>query len=184
MIPRALLCVLGMLPALDARAQEPIGAEANGGREQPEESNRAPPPPRFYPTLDVTDVRLDEQTARFRLTQDTELHLGGAWSSTGGDPQAMAGDGPPPMWRATAGASHDLGWARVHATASYEDVQTELGRGRTVEAGVGITRTFRLTTGLTGFVSLTLGRRQSIGQAVPGEVEASQVMLSAGVRWR
>ena len=48
-------------------------------------------------------------------------------------------------------------------------------------------RTAYLLTGailVSGFVSLTLGRRQSIGQPIPGEVDASQVMLSAGVRWR
>jgi hypothetical protein len=182
MLSRALLGLLGLLLPASALAQEPIGAEATGGRE-PQESHRAPPPPRFYPTLDVTEVCLDEQTARFQLTEDTELRLTGSWPS--GDPLAGAsGDGPPPMWRASAEASHDLGWARVHANAGHEYVQTELGRGRSVEAGVGVTRTFRLTTGVTGFVSLTLGRRQWIGKPVPGELDSTQVMLSAGVRWR
>jgi hypothetical protein len=177
------ICVglLGLLAGFEARADAPITVEETA--EVAEEANEAPPLLRFDPTLRVAIERLDQHTTRLVLSPDAELHVTGAWRSV--DPhEEHADDVRARMWRASAGGSYDLGWARVGAHAHYEQVDNEFGRGRSVEVGVGITRTFRVSRTMTGFVSLSLGQQRWLGRPLSGEFDATQVMLRVGLRWR
>jgi hypothetical protein len=180
MSPRA-LGLLGLLAGVEARADAPITVEESA--EHPDDANEAPPLLRFDPTLRVAIERLDQHTSRIVPSPHTELHVTGAWRSV--DPERERGeDVRARMWRASAGGSYDLGWARIGAHASYEQIDNDFGRGRSVDVGVGITRTFRVSRTMTGFVSLSLGQQRWLGRPLPGEFDATQVMLRVGLRWR
>lgn len=164
-----------------ARADEPITIETTTGEsaERRTGENEAAPMLQFDPTLRVAIERLDHQRTTVTLGP-ISVHGEGAWRAV--DP-AQVGEKIPPMWRTRAGASIDLGFARLEAHYGFEHVENELGAGLAKTMGAAVTRTFRLF-GKDAFVKLTLDRREWRDHlAPPGEFDATTVMLWFGLRW-
>jgi hypothetical protein len=173
----ALLLVL----CATARADDPVAISTTAD-DATEPAHRVPPLLRFEPGLELSLESFDERIARWQPTPDAELHLRGTWREV---PEERWRDHDRVrMWSAGVGGSYDLGWARVAGRASYEHVENELGIGNAFDLALELTKTFRITDDITGFVSLSAGVRRWLGKPLPGETNARQFTLSAGLRWR
>jgi hypothetical protein len=171
------LCVL----VAEARADEPIGIEGSTEGETP--SNEVPPLLRFESGLEVSLESIAEKITRLELGPDAEVHLRGTWREVS-DERRRDYDRVR-QWSAGAGGSYDFGWARLSAGIAYRHDENELGSADSVETDIRLTKTFRLTDDVTGFVGLWLGRRHWLrNKPLPGEASSTQLTLSAGLRWR
>jgi hypothetical protein len=84
-------------------------------------------------------------------------------------------------WQASARLTRDLGWAQLSFTAALGDVDTAYTRGRYIDVGVSLLRTFRLSRKRTGWVGVTAGRRVWQGERPPlGEANGIQIMAVLG----
>lgn len=87
-------------------------------------------------------------------------------------------------WRSAAGLTRDFGVARLTATAAYGGTDGWIGGGRYVDLTIALTRTFKLSRWMTGFISLSLGVRSWQGTPPPGESNGASAMLSVGTTFR
>jgi hypothetical protein len=128
--------------------------------------------------------RYDEQITELALTPSFEVSTRVAWQRAL-DPMAIARGESELVrgWRAGVAASY-AGWARITAHGTYEHVENELSRAAHVSVGVDVTRTFRVSKNVTGFVSLSLGHIKWRGTPPLGAFDATRAMLSAGFRWK
>ncbi len=92
------------------------------------------------------------------------------WSHDNG----LVGDG----WGAAARLSGELGPLAVGGYASYQELDTTLGKGAYVDLGVSVGRTWRVSKWTTVSLALTLGQRTWTTAPPPGEANATSLMFS------
>jgi hypothetical protein len=189
--PVRLLPFIVILPVLavgwgDARGDDPISVR-EGHPVRSNDAEEVPPPVRFDGSLLAVDIAsVGDRTLALAPSRSLTLELTGSWRAAPDDRVRGVGGASELVrwWTAGAGASYDLRWARVEAHATYGHEENELGRGDSVDVGVALTRTHRLSPDVIGFVSLSLGGRRWLGQTPPGQFGGGQVMLTAGVHWK
>jgi hypothetical protein len=103
-------------------------------------------------------------------------------------------DVPQRGWSATVRVAHDFGpfWVSASASASYTDsrfgrgVDPRRGRGTSIDAGVTIGRSKRLSRWKTAWIALTVGVRRWQGEEGPIDEpkDSGQVMLSIGTTFK
>lgn len=178
-VPAALLLV-----ATQARADEPITIESTSETADQTRAPRHHEAPRqleFDPTVRVSLDRLDRQVTRIQLSSGLDLSVEGAWPPS--DPLRF-GDRKTPVWRAGVSASYDLGFARLSASATYEQISNELGSAAAIVYDISLSRTFALSRTVAGFVKLGVNRREWRDHlALPGEFDDTRVMLWLGLTW-
>jgi hypothetical protein len=142
--------------------------------------------PVLPPLLQGLGATEEADRAELRIGADTRVLLEGVrWIHD--DAAALPHvDLPARGWRAAVRLSHDLGFARVEAGASLNEVDSRFGSGRYVDLGLSIRRTFRLSRWMTAWISLGVGRRRWLGAGQPpaGESDATEVMLRVGTTFR
>jgi len=141
------------------------------------------------PNLEPFDAIRDRETTTIAIG-GTKLALEGDWWTAGNDvPEhgiSADRDIPGHGWRAAVRLSRDLGLVRVSGSATLGHVESRYGEGNYSELSVSIVRTVRLSRWMTGWISVTAGRRRWLGKDPPpaGERDATQVMLSIGTTFR
>jgi hypothetical protein len=187
----AVACVVGVLAGV-AHADEPKetvekSAERPAEPEAPDVQPTGEPLLRFEPSafgaLGVQSY--DEQIARFVVSPGFELSAFGAWKQetpldiARGDSELVRG------WSAGGSVTYDLGWAKLTFHGAYNRVENELGRGDNIVVGVDLTRTFRISRNVTGFVGISFGMLRWRGATPPpGESNAVTGWLRAGLNWK
>lgn len=117
------------------------------------------------------------------------LATGGRWWQSGPaiDPGGLRGSRDPATargWRAAAELSYDLGPVRIGVTGAIGEVDGRLERGRYRDVAVSLSRTFRLSRWMHGWISLSLGRRSWYGRPLYGEPDHTTLLLSVGTTFR
>jgi hypothetical protein len=117
------------------------------------------------------------------------LATGARWWQSGlaTDPGGPHGDHDPAMargWRAAAELSYDLGPVQIGVSGAVGAVDGRLERRSYRDVAVSISRTFRLSRWMHGWISLSLGHRAWSGRPLYGEVDATTLTLSIGSTFR
>ena len=178
---RALLVLL-VVPVLagDARA-DPPAAELRASADRPAPAPAPDDDDDTFLHLDehlrVTLDALGSKTGHFarlhQLGDRARVTLKSDWRQ--GDHESA--------WRAAIDGAYDLGVMQLVTSAGVEHVDTDLGRDTLTSASIGVRKTFRLSPTVTGWIGLTLGQRRWLGPPPIGEANATQLMLSAGLRY-
>jgi hypothetical protein len=75
-------------------------------------------------------------------------------------------------WRATAGGTYNFGRIRLTTSVAYEDMQSWLGRGRMIDAGLTVDTTFRVA-GHPFILGLTMGLHRGLGGPIGDPIAGS-----------
>jgi hypothetical protein len=87
-------------------------------------------------------------------------------------------------WRAAVRATYDAGPFQLEASGSIDHIDQRDGSGTYREAGLTVSRTFKLSRWMTAWIALGVGRRWWQGTAPAGEADATQTMLTIGTTFR
>ena len=92
---------------------------------------------------------------------------------------------PERPWTASLRLAHDLGPFTVIAHATTGGVESRYERGSYYDVGVTIGTTKKLSRWMTGWIALSIGRREWFGEPPPGETKDSTgVFLSIGTTFK
>jgi hypothetical protein len=115
--------------------------------------------------------------------------MGGDWWKSSLTPYAvgaseLGADDIARGWRGGLELSYDLGPFRVGANAVLGHVDSQYERGSYRLLGVSISRTFRLSRWMRGWISLGIGQQQWYGKPPNGEANNTTATLSIGTTFR
>jgi hypothetical protein len=125
---------------------------------------------------------VDDMTVR--LGPDLVAHLEGANWSSEDEPWRPELDLPTRGWRTALRVSRDLGFARLEGQAAVVDYDDTLARGRYLEAGIAVVKTFKLSRWMRAWISIGVGRKVWLGDAPDGESNDVTLGLSLGTTFR
>lgn len=122
-------------------------------------------------------VEVDDQTTVV-LGKRTWLQLQGIrYNNTSVTPERA--------WTASLRLAHDIGPFTIVAHATAGGVDSRYTRGTYYDVGLTIGKAKKLSRWMTGWIALTIGRREWIGEPPPGEIkEAAGVFLSIGTTFK
>lgn len=87
-------------------------------------------------------------------------------------------------WRLAGELSYDLGVVRIGASYAASRVESRSESGSYTDVAVSASRTFQLSRGMLGWISLGAGVRRWTGRPPPGEANGTSVLLSVGGSWK
>ena len=143
--------------------------------------------PVLRPNVDGLLGKEIEHVTNVDLGRRVRLVLEGVERFGGDDPAVPTGsiDIAHHGWRTDGRVFIDLGFARLGAGVSLENIQTRYTQGTYYDVGISLARTFKLSRWMTGWISLDIGRRRWLGPQPPeGEEHATQIMLNIGTTFR
>jgi hypothetical protein len=108
---------------------------------------------------------------------------GAWWENVDGALPAV--DVPGQGWRGALQLDHDIGFAHIRGGVALVDVEGPFGRGRYLDAGIELRRTFKLSRWTKLWISLGFGIRNWRGDLPPaGEADAGAIMFGIGGTFR
>ncbi|MGE0397379.1 MAG: hypothetical protein AB7T06_11705 [Kofleriaceae bacterium] len=86
--------------------------------------------------------------------------------------------------RAAIGFHYDLGWLQLDAEIANNVLSSAYGSGAYREYSLRLSKSHRFSRWVTGWIGLSIGRRQWEGTPPTGEADSTFIMLSIGGTFR
>jgi hypothetical protein len=141
--------------------------------------------------VNAEGIGADEQQQTYAIELGRlRVVAGGRWWQAGMSPALPGPAGSHDLdvvargWRLAGELSYDLGPVRLGATYATSRVDSRSESGSYTDVAVSVSRAFRLSRGILGWISLGAGLRRWAGRPPPGEANGANVLLSVGGNWK